>query len=94
MKSACLFGLAALILAACASKPDIRQYALTTQAAPQRAPPRLLRAPLVGPWLSSLSGLIGIAVAQIRAQRPDVLYCQDLWFLPRSEEHTSELQSH
>ena len=45
-------------------------------------PPRLLRAPVVGPWLCSLSGLIGIAVAQIRAQRPDVLYCQDLWFLP------------
>ena len=45
-------------------------------------PPRLLRAPVVGPWLCALSGLIGIAVAQIRAQRPDVLYCQDLWFLP------------
>lgn len=45
-------------------------------------PQRLLRAPLVGPWLGSLPGLVQIAIAQIRALRPDVLYCQDLWFLP------------
>ncbi|WP_334156903.1 CgeB family protein [Oryzomicrobium sp.] len=45
-------------------------------------PQRLLRAPLIGPWLGSLPGLVQIAVAQIRALRPDVLYCQDLWFLP------------
>lgn len=45
-------------------------------------PQRLLRAPLVGPWLGSLPGLVHIALAQVRAMRPDVLYCQDLWFLP------------
>ena len=43
---------------------------------------RLLRLPVVGPWLSSLPGLVEIAVEQIKAMRPDVLYCQDLWFLP------------
>ncbi|QHE83757.1 CgeB family protein [Hydrogenophaga sp. BPS33] len=46
-----------------------------------RLPSRLLRLPGVGPWLSALPGLVEIAVAQIKAARPDVLYCQDLWFL-------------
>lgn len=45
-------------------------------------PQRLLRLPVIGPWLSSLPGLVEIAVAQIIAHKPDVLYCQDLWFLP------------
>lgn len=47
-----------------------------------RIPHRLLRAPVVGPWFSSLPGPVEIAIAQIKAARPDVLYCQDLWFLP------------
>lgn len=47
-----------------------------------RLPSRLLRLPGVGPWLSALPGLVEIAVQQIKAIRPDVLYCQDLWFLP------------
>ena len=42
----------------------------------------VLRAPFVGPWLGGLSGLVHIASSQIRALRPDVLYCQDLWFFP------------
>lgn len=46
-----------------------------------RLPSRLLRLPGVGPWLSALPGLVEIAVEQIKAMRPDVLYCQDLWFL-------------
>ncbi len=46
-----------------------------------RLPSRLLRLPGIGPWLSALPGLVEIAVAQIKAARPDVLYCQDLWFL-------------
>ena len=45
-------------------------------------PQRLLRAPLIGPWLGSLPGLVEIAQEQVKAMRPDVLYCQDLWFLP------------
>jgi spore maturation protein CgeB len=47
-----------------------------------RLPSRLLRLPGIGPWLSALPGLVEIAVEQIKATRPDVLYCQDLWFLP------------
>lgn len=47
-----------------------------------KLPQRLLRLPVVGPWLSALPGLVEIAVEQVKATRPDVLYCQDLWFLP------------
>lgn len=46
-----------------------------------KLPQRLLRLPIVGPWLSALPGLVEIAVEQIKATRPDVLYSQDLWFL-------------
>lgn len=46
-----------------------------------KLPQRLLRLPVLGPWLSALPGLVEIAVEQIKATRPDVLYCQDLWFL-------------
>ena len=46
-----------------------------------KLPQRLLRLPIVGPWLSALPGLVAIAMEQIKATRPDVLYCQDLWFL-------------
>ena len=47
-----------------------------------KLPQRLLRLPVVGSWLSALPGLVEIAVEQVKATRPDVLYCQDLWFLP------------
>lgn len=47
-----------------------------------KLPQRLLRLPVVGPWLSELPGLVEISVEQVKATRPDVLYCQDLWFLP------------
>lgn len=47
-----------------------------------RVPPRFFRVPLLGRWLSSLPGLLEIVVAQIKAFRPDVLYCQDLSLLP------------
>lgn len=47
-----------------------------------KVPQLLLRLPLIGPWLSSLPGLVEIAVEQIKRSRPDVLYCQDLWFFP------------
>lgn len=45
-------------------------------------PQRLLRVPLLGLFFSALSSLVETAVEQIKASRPDVLYCQDLWFLP------------
>jgi hypothetical protein len=47
-----------------------------------RVPHRFFRVPLVGPWLAALPGLVEIAAAQIRAIRPDILYCQDLSFFP------------
>jgi hypothetical protein len=47
-----------------------------------KVPPRFFRLPLLGGWLAGLPGLLDIAVAQIKAFRPDVLYCQDLSFFP------------
>lgn len=46
-----------------------------------RLPQRLFRLPIVGPWFAALPGLVEIAVAQVKTFRPDVLYCQDLWYL-------------
>jgi len=46
-----------------------------------KLPQRLFRLPVVGPWLAALPGLVEIAVEQVKSYRPDVLYCQDLWFL-------------
>ena len=47
-----------------------------------RVPHRLFRLPLVGSYLAGLPGLMDVAVEQIKATRPDVLYCQDLSFFP------------
>lgn len=47
-----------------------------------KVPHRLFRAPLVGRFLASLPGLMDVAIAQIKAAKPDVLYCQDLSFFP------------
>jgi spore maturation protein CgeB len=49
---------------------------------PMRVPLRTFRLPVIGPWLSSLPGLLEVAVAQVRRYKPDVLYCQDLSFFP------------
>jgi len=46
-----------------------------------RMPQRLSRMPLLGSLLSMLPSLVDITIEQIKAMRPDVLYCQDLWFL-------------
>ncbi len=59
-----------------------RAHNVSYSALALKLPQRLLRLPVIGPWLSALPGLVEIAVAQIKAMRPDVLYCQDLWFLP------------
>jgi spore maturation protein CgeB len=47
-----------------------------------RVPHRLFRLPVIGHWLAALPGLVEIAVAQMEAFAPDVLYCQDLSFFP------------
>ena len=45
-------------------------------------PHRLFRLPLIGSRLAALPGLVEIAVAQLQAFKPDVLYCQDMSFFP------------
>ena len=47
-----------------------------------RVPHRLFRLPLIGQRLAALPGLVEIAVKQVEAFAPDVLYCQDLSFFP------------
>ena len=59
-----------------AQEHDVRYSALAL-----KLPQRLLRLPMLRFWLSALPGLVEIAVEQVKAMRPDVLYCQDLWFL-------------
>lgn len=57
-----------------------------------RLPHRTFRLPVIGTKLASLPGLLEVAVAQIQALKPDVLYCQDLSFFPRHV--LQELKSH
>jgi spore maturation protein CgeB len=45
-----------------------------------RVPHRLFRLPWIGRRLAALPGLVEIALEQVQAIRPDVLYCQDLSF--------------
>ena len=55
-------------------------------------PHRLFRLPVIGKMLADLPGLMDVAVAQIKAAKPDVLYCQDLSFFP--PKALSELKQH
>lgn len=57
-----------------------------------KVPHRLFRVPLIGKMLADLPGLMDVAVAQIKAAKPDVLYCQDLSFFPA--EVLRELKGH
>lgn len=43
---------------------------------------RFYRLPVIGRWLAGLPGFLHIVMEQIRAQKPDVLYCQDLSLFP------------
>lgn len=58
-----------------ANKVPLSQLALNV-------PHRLFRVPVLGRFLASLPGLMEVALAQIKAAKPDVLYCQDLSFFP------------
>lgn len=60
---------------ATAHKVPLSQLAL-------KVPHRLFRVPVLGKFLADLPGLMDVAVAQIKAAKPDVLYCQDLSFFP------------
>lgn len=57
-----------------------------------KVPHRLFRVPLLGKFLADLPGLMDVAIAQIKAAKPDVLYCQDLSFFPG--EVLRELRQH
>ena len=57
-----------------------------------KVPHRLFRLPLIGKKLADLPGLMDVALAQIKAAKPDVLYCQDLSFFPPNV--LSELRQH
>lgn len=45
-------------------------------------PHRFFRLPVVGRYLAALPGLLEIAIEQVKAAKPDILYCQDLSFFP------------
>ncbi len=55
-------------------------------------PHRTFRLPFIGARLAAMPGLLEVAVAQVRALKPDVLYCQDLSFFPGHV--LKELKSH
>lgn len=57
-----------------------------------KVPHRLFRVPMLGKFLAELPGLMDVAIAQIKATKPDVLYCQDLSFFPG--EVLREIKSH
>jgi len=57
-----------------------------------KVPHRFFRLPVIGKMLADLPGLMDVAVAQIKAAKPDVLYCQDLSFFP--PKMLSELKQH
>ncbi|MGO6971207.1 CgeB family protein [Rhizobium leguminosarum] len=47
-----------------------------------KLPHRFFRLPHIGARLAALPGLLEVAMARVRAFKPDVLYCQDLSFFP------------
>lgn len=47
-----------------------------------RLPARLFRLPVFGTLLAWLPGIVDLVQAQVQAFKPDVLYCQDINFLP------------
>jgi hypothetical protein len=57
-----------------------------------RLPHRTFRLPVIGARLAALPGLMEVVIAQVRALKPDVLYCQDLSFFPGHV--LQELKSH
>jgi glycosyltransferase involved in cell wall biosynthesis len=69
-----------------------REHGARYSALALRVPHRLFRLPFIGHRLAALPGLVEIAVAQVEAFAPDVLYCQDLSFFP--PEVLARLRNH
>ena len=55
-------------------------------------PHRFYRLPIVGSVLAALPGFLEVAMAQIKSLKPDILYCHDLSFFPKSA--LNELKRH
>ena len=47
-----------------------------------KIPHKFLKLPIIGRNLGNMNGLLYIAKEQIKAYKPDILYCQDLSFFP------------
>ena len=45
-------------------------------------PHKFLKLPIIGRKLGNINGLLDIAKEQIKAYKPEILYCQDLSFFP------------
>ena len=45
-------------------------------------PHKFLKLPIIGKKLGNMNGLLDIAKEQIKAYKPEILYCQDLSFFP------------
>ncbi len=58
-----------------------RETGVRVAAAQMRIPHRYFRLPVIGSMACALSGFSRIALAQLEALQPDILYCQDLWFM-------------
>lgn len=69
-----------------------QQHAVPFSAWTLKIPHRLARLPVVGHALRRLPGLKDVAIAQIEAIKPDVVYCQDLSFF--SPEVLAHLRRH
>ncbi|MCW5296895.1 glycosyltransferase family 1 protein [Herbaspirillum lusitanum] len=72
------------VIANCVPLQDTwaRENAVPFSAFALKLPHRTFRLPVIGRRLAALPGLMEVAIAQIRAFKPDVLYCQDLSFFP------------
>jgi spore maturation protein CgeB len=55
-------------------------------------PHRFYRLPMIGGALAALPGFIDVVAKQVRSLKPDVLYCHDLSFFPKSA--LKELRRH
>jgi len=59
-----------------------REHGLTVNSIALRIPYRLFQLPLIGQALAAMRGIVDIAIEQIESLAPDVVYCQDIRFLP------------
>lgn len=61
-----------------------REHGLHVNSFALRLPYRLFQLPLIGQALAVMRGIVDIAIEQIDSLAPDVVYCQDIRFLPPS----------